>query len=95
MILMKSSKLTFFKDTDVIKASEIGQFCFCSISWYLQKCGYKPKSPMLDIGIKKHINLGKIIELSQKSNKKSKAFAIVGYLILIFGFFILISEVIL
>lgn len=92
---MKHTKNKCFKVSDVIRASEIGQYCFCSISWYLQKCGYKPISPMIETGIKKHEELGKIIELSQKSSKKSKAFAVVGYLILFFGLFIIISEVIL
>lgn len=91
---MKRTKNRCFKDSDVIRASEIGQYCFCSISWYLQKCGYKPISPMIKIGIKKHEELGKIIELSQKSSKKSKAFAAAGYLILFFGLFFVISEVI-
>jgi len=92
---MKHTKNKCFKDSDVIMASEIGQYCFCSISWYLQKWGYKPISPMIEIGIKKHEELGKIIELSQKRNKKSKAFAVAGYLILFFGLFIVIAEVIL
>ena len=92
---MKHTIQKCFKDTNVIKASEMGQYCYCSISWYLQKCGYKPKSPMLEIGIKKHKDLGKIIESTQKSSKKSKAFAIAGYSILIIGLLIFLFEVIL
>ena len=84
-----------FKDSEVISASEIGQFCYFSISWYLQQCGYKPDSPKLEIGIKKHENLGRIIESSKKSSRKSKVLALTGYLILIFGIFIIIYEVIL
>jgi hypothetical protein len=92
---MKHKKNKNFKDSEVISASEIGQFCYCSISWYLQQCGYKPDSPKLDIGIKKHENLGRIIESSNKSSKKSKVLSLTGYLILIFGVFILIHEVVL
>jgi len=92
---MTHLKNKYFKNSDIIKASEIGQYCFCSISWYLQRCGYKPISPMIDIGIKKHEELGKIIEFSQKSSKTSKAFAVAGYLILFFGLFFIIFEVIL
>ena len=95
MIIMDFTKNKRYKDSDIIKASEIGQYCFCSISWFLQKCGYKPISPMIEIGIKKHKELGKIIELSQKSSKKSKALAVAGYLILLFGLFIILSEVVL
>ena len=92
---MKQIKNTYFKDLDIIRASEIGQYCFCSISWYLQKCGYKPKSPFIESGIKKHKDLGKIIELSQKNSRKLKVFRIAGYIILFFGLYILISEVLL
>jgi len=92
---MKQKKNTNFRESKVISASEIGQFCYCSISWYLQQCGYKPDSPKLEIGIKTHEDLGRIIEISNKSSKKSKVFALIGYLILIFGVFILIHEVIL
>jgi hypothetical protein len=92
---MKNKNYTNFKNLDVISASEIGQFCFCSISWYLQKCGYKPHSPKLDIGIKKHENLGRIIELSEDRTKKSKFFAIIGYSIFTIGIIIYIFEVVL
>lgn len=92
---MKYTKQKCFKDTNIIRASEIGQFCYCSIAWYLQKCGYKPKSPMLEIGIKKHEDLGKIVESTQDISKKSRVFAIVGYSILIFGILIILFEVIL
>ena len=92
---MKHTKKTCFKDTNIIKASEIGQYCYCSIAWYLQKCGYEPKSPMLEIGIKKHKDLGKIIKSTQESSKKSKAFSIIGYLFLIIGFLIFLYEVVL
>ncbi|KYK20985.1 hypothetical protein AYK21_01155 [Thermoplasmatales archaeon SG8-52-2] len=92
---MRCKKNINFKDSNVISASEIGQFCYCSISWYLQQCGYKPNSPKLEIGIKKHEDIGRIIESSKKSNKKSKILALTGYLILFIGIFILIHEVIL
>ena len=84
-----------FKDTDVISASEIGQYHYCSIAWYLQKCGYKPKSPMLDIGIKKHLELGKVMDYTQINIKKTRTIAFIGYLLLIIGVLIFLFEVIL
>ena len=92
---MKRVKNKIYKNSDVISASEIGQFCFCSVSWYLQQCGYKPNSPNLEIGAKKHKDLGKIIEFSENRSKKSKVFAVAGYLILLIGILIVIFEVIL
>ena len=92
---MGSKKHITFKDTDVINASEIGQYHYCSIAWYLQRCGYEPKSPMLDIGAKKHNELGRIIDQTQIYAKKCRVIAIVGYLTLIFGLLILVFGVIL
>ena len=92
---MGIKKQTCFKDTDVISASEIGQYHYCSIAWYLQKCGYKPKSPMLDIGIKKHLELGKVMDYTQINIKKTRTIAIIGYLLLIIGILIFLFEVIL
>jgi len=54
-----------------ISASEIGQYYFCSMAWYLQKCGYKPESKYLEIGSLKHKKIGKIVEKTQKEIRKS------------------------
>lgn len=50
-------------------ASEIGQFHFCSLSWYLQRLGYKPDSQHLSIGLKKHALLGKTLNRLEKKNR--------------------------
>jgi hypothetical protein len=92
---MSIKKQTYFKDTDIISASEIGQYHYCSVAWYLQKCGYEPKSPMLDIGIKKHLELGKVIDYTQANIRKTRAISIIGYLLLIIGVLIFLLEVIL
>ena len=84
-----------FEKNDIINASEIGQYYFCSMAWYLQKCGYKPESMFLNIGTKKHEKLGEIITKTQEDKKKSKIFAITGYLILILTILIILFEVIL
>jgi len=92
---MSIKKQTYFKDTDIISASEIGQYHYCSVAWYLQKCGYEPKSPMLDIGIKKHLELGKVIDYTQANIRKTRAISIIGYLLLIIVVMIFLFEVIL
>ena len=92
---MEGRKQTNFRDKDIIRASEIGQYHFCSIAWYLQKCGYEPKSPMLDLGTKKHEELGRVMVNTQKIINKSRAIAIVGYFLLLVGFMIFLFGVIL
>ena len=83
------------KNNDVISASEIGQYYFCSMAWYLQKCGYQPESPYLEVGTKKHERLGNIIDETQNKTRNSNIFAIIGYLLLISAVLIFILEVVL
>jgi len=92
--MMVSEKQTSFKETDIISASEIGQYHYCSMSWFLQKCGYEPKSPALEHGIKKHVELGELIDYTKRINKKSKVFATIGYILFTGAVLILIFEVI-
>ena len=92
--MVRNTKQTRFKESDLIKASEIGQYFYCSVSWYLQKYGYKPQSPLLEIGINKHVKLGDIIDYTETGKKKSRILASFGYLLLIVSVLIVIFEVI-
>ena len=92
---MGEKKQTSNSGNDVIRASEIGQYHYCSMSWYLQKKGFQPKSPLLEAGTKKHIELGKTIDNVEHRIKKSRVFATVGWLILILAILILVFGVIL
>ena len=79
----------------IINASDIGQYHYCSKSWFLQKCGYKPESDLIDKGIKKHIKTGKILDELKLKNHKYRAFAICGYLLFCVAIIIILLEVIL
>ena len=92
--MVRQTKQTLLKKSEIITASEIGQYHYCSMAWYLQKCGYEPKSPLLDVGIKKHAKLGEIIDDTQINIKKSRVLASVGYLMLMAAVLIIIFEVI-
>ena len=81
--------------SDVISASEIGQYCYCSISWYLQKCGYKPESPQLAEGARMHSVLGDNIDLMQKNVKLSRCLAIFGFILLFIAFLFFLVGVVL
>ena len=79
----------------IIRASEIGQYHYCSISWYLQRCGYKPKSKSLEFGQEQHKHIGNTIDYLNKGLKISKTIALLGYILLLFSLLILIFGVIL
>ena len=91
---MRYAKQNLPKNSEIIRASEIGQYQFCSTSWLLQKCGYKPESPMLSTGLKKHTELGETIEYTQVNIKKSKLLSYIGFLILILSVLIFLLEVV-
>ncbi|UCD14503.1 MAG: hypothetical protein JSW60_03540 [Thermoplasmatales archaeon] len=80
---------------DVISASEISQYTYCSISWHLQKCGYKSISPLIEVGKKIHINLGKTIDDIQDEIDISRRFMVIGCLLLIFAIIVVIYGVVL
>jgi len=81
-------------NNDIINASEIGQFNYCSIAWFLQRSGYKPLSKHLDNGIKVHENLGKIMDYTNFGTLKSKLLSYIGFILLIIGILIVLFEVI-
>lgn len=79
---------------NVITASEIGQYEYCSNAWFLQKKGYKPDSIYLKRGTDKHKELGNTINKTENSLKKSNVFAIIGYVLLGIAFLIILFELI-
>ena len=82
---MERKKQINLNKNNVISASEIGQYIYCSISWYLQRCGYQPDSVLLDKGKNIHIKLGNQIDKINIDVKRSNRYAFVGYLFLIIG----------
>jgi len=61
-----------FDKRKTIRSSEIGQHEYCSIAWYLQRCGFKPDSKLLDKGSKVHVELGNKITTALSLERKSK-----------------------
>lgn len=90
---MRDTQQDLFKGVEVINASEIGQYHYCSMAWLLQKRGYEPKSPLLDAGIKRHVEIGNVVDHAQKGIKRSRTLAIVGYLLLIIAVLLVVFEV--
>jgi hypothetical protein len=89
------SKKSNINKSDIISASEIGQYQYCSISWKLQRNGYQPDSSYLEIGKNNHIAHGKIINYINILLKKSKILILIGFFLLLFAILILLLEVIL
>ena len=92
---MVRKRQTQLNRNKVLRASEIGQYMYCSIAWYLQRCGYEPDSPLLDVGKKIHVDLGNTIDDIHDEMKCSRRYALLGFLFLIVAIIGIVYEVIL
>ncbi len=70
------------KTSDVLSASEIGQFVFCSCAWYLRRLGYEPESRFLEPGKYAHVALGEQIENLERTMRISRWCTGIGVFVL-------------
>ena len=88
-------KRTLLKESDVLSASEIGQYRYCSYAWWLQRCGYKPESSSLEPGKHVHVMLGNTIDGLEAKLRYSRWYALLGSVVLCIAFLLVFFEVIL
>jgi len=88
-------KRTLLKKSDVLSASEIGQYQYCSYAWWLQRCGYKPESPSLELGKHVHVTLGTTIDGLEIKLRYSQWYLVIGLLVLCVAFLLVFFGVIL
>lgn len=86
---------TFLDKKMSISASEIGQYYFCSMAWYLNRCGFKPKLSSLQRGLEKHDNISELLNKIEKQEKQFRLLRWFAILIFFFALVILFIEVIL
>ena len=73
------------RSSEVISASEIGQYVFCPIAWYLHKQGYQSDSVALVRGEKAHYTLGKQLEVFDHAKHLAKWLIRIGFFVIISG----------
>ena len=81
--------------SDVLSASEIGQYVFCSNAWRLRRMGYEPESPMLDQGTKAHAALGDQLDAFEVRIRASHWYITIGVFLVIIAVLLLFWGVIL
>lgn len=79
----------------IISASEIGEFYYCCLAWFLRKKGVKPKiseeaRQNLEKGIKRHEEMGKQIVNVEQQKIQATLFKYIGYGVLVFAIILLI-----
>ena len=87
-------KQVSFKKIDVLSASEIGQYRYCSYAWWLQRHGYEPESPDLESGKLVHTALGNTIDGFEVKLRNSRWYALLGFVVLCVAFLLVFFEVI-
>jgi len=93
--MRRTPQISAKNTSQVLSASEIGQYTYCSLSWYLQRLGYRPESPALEKGKTLHKELGKTIDRIQRETRKATRYALLGVVLLIIaGLIVLFVEVI-
>ncbi len=88
-------KRPLLKKTDVLSASEIGQYIYCSCAWQLHRCGYEPESPFLESGKQVHIAMGNKIDGLEGKMRYSRLLVLLGFLVLCAAFLLVLFGVIL
>jgi hypothetical protein len=88
-------KRTVLKKTDVLSASEIGQYQYCSYGWLLQRCGYEPESPFLESGKQVHVALGNTLDGFETKIRYSRWYTLLGFVVLCVAFLLILFGVIL
>ncbi len=78
------------KYSDVITASEIAQYAYCPLSWYLKRCGCQPQSTGLENGLKRHSEVGEKIYRVTGEERASRQLSWLGYLALAAALLILL-----
>jgi len=74
---MQSSPLKMERKGTLFTASEIGQYHYCPISWFLQKHGFTPASHLLQKGKTTHQHLETIIKKVDRQKQKTRNILIV------------------
>jgi CRISPR/Cas system-associated exonuclease Cas4 (RecB family) len=62
-----------------ISASEISQYVYCPVSWYLKRTGVQPQSFGLKRGIDAHEKAGSRLIVLEKRERAAGMFRLMGY----------------
>ena len=88
-------KRSLLKKTDVLSASEIGQYNYCSLAWFLRRCGYEAESPFLESGKQAHVAMGTKIDGLEGKMRYSRWLLLLGFVTLCVAFLLVLFGVIL
>ncbi len=82
------------KQRMVIRASEIAQYLFCPMSWYLSRKGYTPDEQVFAKGVQVHHRHAQVISHLERGQQWAKRLLLLGSFLLLIGALLIIVEVI-
>jgi len=80
---------------DVLSASEIGQYIYCSYAWQLRRMGYEPESPFLAQGTQAHVTLGDQLDDFEARLCSSRWYIVIGLVLICISLLLLLLGVVL
>jgi hypothetical protein len=80
--------------SDVLSASEIGQYIYCSYAWQLRRMGYEPESPFLEQGTQAHVALGDQLDTFEARLRFTRWYIVIGLVLLCMSLLLLLFGVI-
>jgi len=86
--------MTYLHKQYRISASEIAQFHFCPMSWYLRKQGFIPASKHFRSGKLKHKQIGHLVQRSNHLKKMSIILGLTGTIFIVLSIFLFFLQVI-
>lgn len=91
MLMME--KRSNSNSNDVLSASEIGQYIYCSYAWQLRRMGYEPESPFLEQGTRAHAALGDQLDNLEAQLRFSRWYIVIGLVLLCMSLLLLFGVI--
>lgn len=71
------------QEMPVIKASEISNYKYCSVAWYLSREGHGPKAVSIKSGVTAHKDMGLKIETVREIETFSRKLTFLAFLLIV------------
>ena len=78
-----------------IRASEIAEYYFCPVAWFLYRQGYKPEEKIFENGYRKHVKLGETIDKVDRQIKAAVILEVIGIFLILTAGILILGEILL
>lgn len=86
------SEIRKLNKSEILKASEISQYSYCSVGWFLRRYGFTPSSESVKNGINIHAKIGEKIGAIKYKELSLKQTLFIGCFLIFIIIVMLISS---